>query len=297
MKRTIRAALRGLAQRASRTYVVGPELADALRACRSLDAVGFSSTVTFWNAETDAPRDIAGHYMAAINAIGAEEFDCYVSVKAPPLRYSGDLFDEILQCARRHKVGVHFDSLSPQAADPTFSLISELRPAHADIDIGCTLPGRWGRSPADADRAADLGLRVRVVKGQWADTAEPPMDPRRGFLSVIDRLAGRARHVAVATHDPDLAREALRRLRAAGTPCELELLFGLPLRRPIAAAEAHGAPIRIYVPYGYAWLPYVVDQMKKNPRIAWWVLCDLCTAARLTVAPAAPHPRLPSRSA
>jgi proline dehydrogenase len=288
----VRVLWRALARRVARTYVVGPDLEDAARACRSLDAQGFRSTICFWNHDYDTPRDITERYMAAIDLVGAESLDCYVSVKAPPLQFSRDLFADIFNLARQRDVGIHFDSLWPEAADQTFSLINELLPKHAKI--GCTLPSRWQRSLTDADRAVEMRLSVRVVKGQWADPEKPGIDPRAGFLRVIDRLAGRVCHTAVATHDPKLAREALMRLRATGTPCELELLFGLPVRRAIPVAKAMGVPVRIYVPYGHAWLPYVMGEVQKNPRIAWWLMRDLCTAARLNVARSR-DPRLPNK--
>lgn len=286
----IRASISALARMAARTYVVGPALADATRVCHALHPNGLANTICFWNAEGDAPQDIAKQYLAAIAAIGRERLNCRVALKAPPLRYSRELFEEIFECAQRRHVGLHFDSLSPLAADKTFSLIGALKPGNGEI--GCTLPGRWQRSLADVHRAADLGLRVRVVKGQWAEIGAPGADPRTGFLNVVTRLAGRVPHVSVATHDPVLARESLRRLRDAQTPCELELLFGLPAQRAVAVAQEEGVPVRIYLPYGHAWLPYALDHVKRNPRVAWWVLRDLWASARLTQR-GAYHPRLP----
>jgi proline dehydrogenase len=110
------------------------------------------------------------------------------------------------------------------------------------------------------DRAIELGLTVRVVKGQWVDREVPERDPRAGFLEVIDGLAGKAKGVAVATHDPQLARESILRLQASSTPCELELLFGLPVRRVLPVAAELGVPVRYYVPYGSAWLPYALGR-------------------------------------
>jgi proline dehydrogenase len=34
-------------------------------------------------------------------------------------------------------------------------------------------------------------------------------------------------------------------------------------------------PVRVYVPYGQAFLPYAMSQLKQNPRIAWWLVRDL----------------------
>ena len=235
-----------------------------------LDATGFRSTLCFWNRVTDLPRDIADQYLDAIDAIRTAGVDCYLSIKAPPLRFSASLVREVFERSRAREVPIHFDSLGPEAADPTFSLIQEFLPMHRKV--GCTLPGRWRRSVSDADRAVELGLRVRVVKGQWPDPRDRAVDPRVGFLEVIDRIAGRVRHAAVATHDAALAREAIHRLRAAGTPCELELLYGLPVRRPVAAAKLERVPVRLYIPYGHGWLPHALFQLKTKPSTAFRVL-------------------------
>jgi proline dehydrogenase len=127
----------------------------------------------------------------------------------------------------------------------------------------------------------DRGLAVRVVKGQWPDPADPHRDPRAGLLEVVDRLAGRGRHVRVASHDVPLAAEAVRRLRRAGTPCELELLYGMPLTRSLRWADASGVPVRIYVPYGRGYTPYAVAQLRRNPRLLWRLLRELVPAGRL----------------
>ena len=259
--------------RASRAYVAGTDLASALRVSRELQGQGVACTLCYWDGPDDHPESTAGQYLDILEAIGRKEIDGYLSVKAPALKYSRTLFGQVLDEARRQEVRMHFDALAPETADPTFSLIRDLRPR--DGDIGCTLPGRWRRSIADVDRAVELGLMVRVVKGQWVDTEDPERDPRAGFLEVIDRLAGKAQGVAVATHDPALAREALMRLRAGSTPCELELLFGLPARKLLPVAMDLAVPVRYYIPYGSAWLPYAMGQLKKNPRIAWWAIRDV----------------------
>ncbi|MBI4627387.1 MAG: proline dehydrogenase [Candidatus Rokubacteria bacterium] len=236
-----------------------------------------TSTVCFWNGPDDSPREVARAYLASLDALARERMDCHLSIKAPALGFDRELLSEILQRAGRIGILVHFDSLGPESADRTFSLIAELLPRYPRL--GCTLPGRWRRSLGDAERAVELGLRVRVVKGQWEDQDGNGIDPREGFLAVIERLAGRARHVGVATHDVPLARAALQRLSAAGTACELELLFGLPHRRPAGAAGAAGIGARFYVPYGQGCLPYHLGQARENPWTLWWFLRALALAS------------------
>jgi proline dehydrogenase len=272
LRKTIWAGWTRLARLASRSYMAGAELEDAVRVCRRFSERGFATSICYWNSASDEPRAVADHYLAALDALTREDLNGYLSIKAPALRFDRALIAEIIARAERADIRVHFDALAPDTVAPTFELIeASLRPARR---IGFTLPGRWRRSLADADRAVALGLDVRVVKGEWVDPNHPDVDLRAGFLEVIDRLAGRARHVGVATHDAELAREAVRRLQAAGTPCELEQLFGLPLKASIQVAHEMGTPVRLYVPYGNAWVPYCLSQIRKRPRILWWIAQD-----------------------
>jgi proline dehydrogenase len=269
----LRAGWRPLAKRAGRAYVAGPGLADALSVCRRLNRLGITGTIGFWNDNTDLPRSVAQAYMAVCGAVSIERLNCALSTKAPALRFDAELLQEVLQHGRRTGLRIQFDSLGPEDADRTYAAIARALPYAPGL--GCTLPARWRRSLRDADRAVELGLHVRVVKGQWEDPNRADGDLRAQYLAVVDRLAGRARSVSVATHDTELAREAVRRLRAAGTRCELELLLGLPARPGLRVASEAGVPARIYVPYGSGWLPYALSYAKKNPRVFWWVLRDL----------------------
>jgi len=273
LRRMLRACWVPLAARAARGYVAGPDLADALQTCRRLAQQGFAGTVCYWNGRDDSPRYIADEYLGVLAGLARERLNCSLSVKAPPLGFARHLFAEILEGAHQGGLVVHFDSLAPEACDDTFALIAEISARHPRL--GCTLPGRWRRSVRDADLAVNLGVGVRVVKGQWADPGASDLDMRAGFLAVIDRLAGRASHVGVATHDPALAREALRRLRSANTPCELEQLLGLPAGPSLREAAAAGVPVRFYVPYGLAYLPYALSKALHNPHMVWWVVRDL----------------------
>jgi proline dehydrogenase len=267
--RTASGSLRGWLTRA---YAAGPELSDAVRACQTLARQGRKGTVGYWPGDEDTPKSVAATYVAAIRALAAEKLDCTISIKLPPLAFDRDLVAGVIGAAKEADVGVHFDSRALDATDRTLELIVESAQQHGRI--GCTLPGRWRRSLRDADLAVGLGVNVRVVKGQWEDPDQPDVDQRDGFMAVIDRLAGRARGVGVATHDPVLARAALGRLKEAGTPCELELLFGLPMRAVAQVARELGVGSRIYVPYGHSWVPYALSWARRNPRIVWWVFSD-----------------------
>jgi proline dehydrogenase len=271
---TAESTIQSLIRRAASAYTAGPAIKDAQDVCQRLAHEGIASTVCYWDIYADQPRFVSQSYIDLLGVISGLKSDCYLSVKAPALKFDLDLLKGILDEAARINAIVHFDAMSPDTVDRTFALIEEARPLYCKL--GCTLPGRWRRSQMDADRAIEMGLRVRVVKGEWAGIGDDEMDPQLGFLDVIDRLAAeRAKHVAVATHNPELARKALSRLKTAGTPCELELLYGLPQHPLMEIARHIGVPLRMYVPYGKAGLPYRLKDSVRNPRYIGWFLHDL----------------------
>ena len=153
----------------------------------------------------------------------------YLSIKLPALRFSPELFGEVVAQARSTGRRIHLDSLAPEDADRTRSMVDEALVAAPGLDIGYTLPGRWLRSVDDARWASDRGLFVRVVKGEWIDPADPQRDKREGFLDVIDALAGRTSRVGVATHDPVLAAKAIpakTRFPSSARPCTRSSIRG-----------------------------------------------------------------------
>ena len=278
LKKAILAITVPVMERAARAYVAGPELEDALRVSRKLVERDCSSILCFWDGPDDDPSRIAGAYAAAILSALTESSDTYVALKAPSLRYSRELIAGLIPAAQNKNIRLHFDALDVDTVDPTIALISDLLPSYSQF--GCTLPGRWKRSITDTDWAVSQGLCVRVVKGQWPDPADPKADLRAGFLKVIAQLAGRAKLVGVASHDPDVVRPAVQTLKDAGTPCEIELLYGLPVGPAMAIARSMNVPVRFYIPYGHAWLPYSLSQAKRNPRILWWTMRDMLFRSR-----------------
>jgi proline dehydrogenase len=262
---------------ASRAYVPGPLVDDAMLWVRRMDQEGVAASLGYFYADGDAPTRIAEQNLAAIEALASQPPNgSYVSFKVPALHYDAQVLEDLARAADRHGQLIHFDSHGPETASPTIEALSRL--AAPGRRLSLSMPSRWARSAADAEWAVANAVRVRVVKGEWACPDRPDADRREGYLDIIDRLAGRASAVAVATHNDSLAREALRRLQAAGTPCELELLCGLPRRRPMAVARELGVPMRLYIPFGQAWLPYALNQAMRNPTMLWWIARDTLTA-------------------
>jgi proline dehydrogenase len=265
-------ALAPLLKKAADAYVAGSTLEEALSVARELATHGTANTMAFWDSSDDTPVKIIEMYLETVRAAADGGLDSYLSIKAPSFEFDAARLYPVLAAARANRVKVHFDSLAPETVDMTFCLIEDSLEVHTDL--GCTLPGRWSRSLRDAEIAIRHHLSVRVVKGQWPDLDGEEIDARSGFLNVVRLLAGRAKHVSVATHDPSLARRALDILKKSGTPCELELLYGFPSAGVLRATRDLNIPARFYLPYGHAWLPYALRQAVLKPQVLWWLLRD-----------------------
>jgi len=270
------AAIMPVVSRAARPYLGGETFPEALCVARRLQSEGAAVTFGYWDTGHQPAYDIAAIQADALTQIA--DLDAYVSLKPPALHYAPAVADALATLAAARGIGLHCDSHGVEAADPSNAFAEALAAKLGPARVGTTLPGRWHRSLADADWAVARGYNVRVVKGQWPDPADPKRDLAAGFLAVIERLAGRAARVAVATHDFDLGRAALTQLRQSGTRCELEVLLGMPSKRLFVWAKENAFKTRIYVPYGPGFIPNAIGVLKRNPRLLVAVAKDRARA-------------------
>lgn len=250
----------------------GPGPSAAARRCRRLDRAGLASTLGYFQSREGRPEDIVAANVAAAGLLAGRSGDVYLSVKAPPLAFDPARLRNIADAAAAADMILMFDAHAPRDADRTLKAVSDLLGEFPGT--GFALPARWLRSRGDAAAFRDSSARIRLVKGEWADPDWRGQDVEASYLALAGRLAGRAAPVAVATHDPGLAERALTLLLAAGTPCELEQLRGLPARRTMAVARRLGVTVRVYVPFGPGWWPYALDKALARPYFLSWMIRD-----------------------
>ena len=254
--------------RAGRAYVTGRTRESALLVAMRLLGAGYAVTLAYWDGG-DSPRQIEAEIAGCIAALAGCARAPRVAVKAPQLGFDLDALGRLAAQAREAGVGLVLDSHAPDEAPRTLELARVARDHGAPT--GVAVAARWDRSPEDARAAAADGLDVRVVKGQWAEPGRREADP--DLRAACDRVLaavpdGRA---TIATHDPRLLEQALRRRRLAG----MELLFGLPARRALALARRHDVPVRYYVAYGSPTTGFSPGEILRRPRLGR----DLATGA------------------
>lgn len=263
--------MRALLTQVAKRYVVGPEVTDAQVVMRRYASDKLGCALGYWEKPAEDPALVYAQYERSIQALTAPD---YLSIKLTALDFSEDLLDQLALAAMQKGIRIHFDAMSADTADRTRHSIERLAQRHGQaLQLGYTIPGRWRRSVADAHWARELGLPVRIVRGQFPEADD--LDPVAGYLAVAQALAGQAKPVAVATHNPELCAQALDVLLGAGTPTRLEQLHGLPMRKQLRLARQQGLQTTVYVAYGQAYLPYVVSSVMRNPKTMLWLLRDL----------------------
>jgi proline dehydrogenase len=93
--------------------------------------------------------------------------------------------------------------------------------------------------------------------------------------------------VAVATHDIKLINRICREIAATGLPrdkVEFQSLLGVPIRPVLEQLRDDGFKVRLYVPFGSAWLAYSLRRLKENPELAMAIIKGLFRRGRMDAA-------------
>ena len=227
------------------------------------------------DAETErAARAIAAEERRALEEIEARGLDAALSVKLSALGLALDeelCFELLLAlAAAADKKGsvVLIDMESAAAIDATLRLYRRLREQGHD-NVSIALQARSKRTFDDIEALAPLTPRISICKGSYEtlpeDMASSEAQTRERFLRSISRLADAAASIGISTHDRDLIAESRCLLAVAGrtrADYEIQMLYGVAPRLE-AELIAAGEPLRIYVPYGTDWYPYVSRRMAK----------------------------------
>lgn len=258
-------------------YPISPKnLPEGVDVCRVLHSRGIPSTLGKLSKDGDDPAQIVHECQMASDALKSTSAESrfYLSLKPPALNFDLEHAMAIASTALQNGHGIHFDSHDHILADPTIRLLEQVMDQYVSPNdmaeswrFGLTLPTRWKRSIADAEWVAEKAVRARLTKGEFKSIgSSDEMDPVKGFLALVDRLAGNVPEIAVATHDYALAREAIGRCKVAGSSVQLELIFGMPIGKMIALSREMGVPVRFYVPYGDTLLVYGIHSILANPQ-------------------------------
>ena len=157
-----------------------------------------------------------------------------------------------------------------------------VRAAFAEYgNVGTVLQSYLRRTDADLEILLTDGIRVRLVKGAYAEssaTAYPDkVDVDRAYLRQMRRLLRYGKKPTVATHDETILCEAKKQIREEKLPdgaAEFQMLYGI--RRDLQESlVAEGYLVRVYLPFGPAWYSYFMRRLAERPANIGFILRNL----------------------
>ena len=267
---------RGFANR----FVAGETLDTAMSAVRALNARGITASLDVLGEsvhnEAEA-RATARQYVEMLDRIASDGVDANVSLKltAMGMDVSEDLclrlMDEVLARARDHGTFVRIDMESSAYTQRTLDMFEHrLYPAFRD-HVGIVLQSYLYRTMADVEDAIRLRARVRLCKGAYKepDTIAFPdkKDVDDSYVRAMQLLLARGNYPGIATHDEAIIDEVKRFALEQGIATdrfEFQMLYGV--RRDLQdQLVEEGYRMRVYVPFGTQWYPYLMRRLAERP--------------------------------
>jgi proline dehydrogenase len=269
-------------------FVAGHGLDEAISVARTLDRQRVTSMLDHLGENVETPEQ-AGRareaYLAALARLDDESsLDAGVSVKLTQLGLDQSVdtcltnLTLVLDRAEETRSFVMIDMESHGYVTDTLEVLR--RAAERSTRVGVCIQSCLRRTERDVfDLPA--ACRVRLVKGAYLEPPEvvytSKHDVDASFRRLFATLLARGHAIDVATHDPRLLEGVRRRVDGVDGGwgrVEFQMLYGV--RRDLQARFAgQGYPVRVYIPYGTEWYPYLTRRLAERPANLWFFASNL----------------------
>jgi proline dehydrogenase len=270
----------GMAKRFASRFVAGETLDTALAAVRQLNARKIRASLDLLGEsvtnETEA-RAASRSYLEMLDRIHEAGADANVSVKLTQMgldiseELCVDIVQEILERARGYRTFVRLDMEGSPYTERTLRVFEDrLYPSFPE-NVGIVLQSYLYRTQADVERAVEVKCRVRLCKGAYNEPATVAFPEKRdvdaNYVRCMHTLLTQGNYPGIATHDPAILAQAKRYVRAQNIPAErfeFQMLYGV--RRDLQdQIVREGFNMRVYVPFGTQWYPYLMRRLAERP--------------------------------
>jgi proline dehydrogenase len=272
-----------LGQRISGRFVAGTRLEDALRVTQSLNSAGLSVSIdnlgeNVTNAEE--ARHSAELYRQLLDQISARKLNANVSLK---LTHMGLDIDP--QLARQQvsalvsqaagmqpKNFVRVDMEGSPYTRRTLDFVSELHGVQANRgSVGAVIQSYLRRSESDVAKLLSEGIRIRLCKGAYQEPEDIAFQAKEevdaNYVHLMKILLKSGIYHGLATHDESMINETkafATSERISPESFEFQMLYGI--RRDLQRSLIReGWRMRVYVPFGTEWYPYLMRRLAERP--------------------------------
>jgi proline dehydrogenase len=273
-----------ISRRMAERFVAGETLDDAIRAAHALTPQNLTTSLDFLGESVKsraAAEAAAEEAIRTVERIAAEGLASNISIKPTQLgldideAFCQETIERVLERARQAGDGegeifVRLDMESSDYTERTVALVESLW-ARGFRNVGTVVQSYMKRTPDDIRRLTELGSRVRLVKGAYK---EPPAvafqdkaEVDRMFVKEMEMLLETGTYPAIATHDEAMIDATRRFAFEHGIPknsFEFQMLYGI--RRDLQTRlREEGYNVRVYIPFGDSWYPYLMRRMAERP--------------------------------
>ncbi|MDE1176276.1 MAG: proline dehydrogenase family protein [Edaphobacter sp.] len=262
-------------------FVAGMSIEEALTACEQVNREGIAVTLDALgesvSTEAEAQRSSAVYHQM-LDAIAARKLNANVSVKLSQMGMDFDpaLAESIVGKMVEHAAAtgsfVRIDMEGSPYTEATIGMTERLhsRPGMQG-HVGTVLQAYLFRTSSDAERLLGQGIRIRLCKGAYKESAEIAFplkaDVDANYIQLAQRMMTSGVFCGIATHDEAIVERLLTFVREQGVPksnFEFQMLYGIrrDLQRKLAK---QGFGVRVYVPFGPEWYPYFMRRLAERP--------------------------------
>ena len=263
---------RAVAQR----FVAGDTLEEAVEATKGLNEQGMPVSLDHLGEHVTAIEEAdaaTASYLACLDAIREHDLDANISVKLTQL---GMGLDDVRAASNLERLAVAAGTMGTTVTvdmeesaytERTLDIYESIQREHGNV--GIAIQSYLRRSRADLERIIPLGGHIRLCKGAYAETEAIAYQAGGEVDAAFDRLAGQLMRStgikpAIASHDDGRIEPILGWARDRSEPWEFQMLYGVRRDRQ-AELVALGHEMRVYVPYGVAWYPYLTRRLAERP--------------------------------
>lgn len=272
----------------AKRFIAGQTLEDALTVLRSLKVRGFATTIDHLGEnvtnEEEATRS-ADTYIEIIKSIKKSNLENNISVKLTQigLDISRDLciknLKRIAEVSRETGGFVRVDIEGSKYTSSTLDVVKEVKAM--GYPVGAAVQAMLRRTPSDVVQLLENGITMRICKGAYKE----PIDIAYGkkqevdmqYVALMKRLLTSGLYHGIATHDEKIIAQTKTFAKERGIrreQFEFQMLLGI---RPSLQEQliANGWRVRVYVPFGKAWLPYVWRRLRERKENVWFVFKNI----------------------
>ncbi len=280
---------RGVTGGVAKRFIAGEHLHEALQYVKSLKEQNITASLNYlgenFTSAEDTDASVAA-YVEAIKAVSAFYPDAVVSVKLTAIGLTSDpalarknLHRLLEEAAGRGNVFLRIDMEDSRYTAEILKIVWETYKTHSNI--GAVVQSYLRRTDRDIEVLLDLGIPVRLVRGSYDESSsvaykrEDEIDA--AYRRQMFRLLDSDKYHTISTHDTAMLDAAKLYIRKKSIPkyrFEFESQMGMnPDGQKKLLAE--GYRVRVDVPYGEAWLGYLLRCLGDKSVGTGFVLANL----------------------